>query len=97
MKKIFKMSVILLAVCCTIPVLACSQAGNITGGACSIKDIMKQEKGSRIENNANLNIKKDNNLRPVALSPQITNQENYYGLFGMYLKNALIEKSNELK
>lgn len=96
MKKIACTFSVLLMMFIATPVFACP-VGNITGGACSIKDIAKQEQNTRIQKNTDLNSKKENNLRPVASNLQITNQKNYYDMFGMSLNKTLSEKSNELK
>lgn len=91
MKKIFKMLVVLFAVLCAIPAWSCSlQTGNMTGGACSIKELNNLEKSRSTKEKVNLYSKKEKNLRPTRLNPEIMNICDVYCVFGMNL--YLLEK-----
>lgn len=96
MKKIFKMLVVLFAVLYMIPAWSypqCSQQmGNVTGGACSIKELNSLEKSRSSQEKVNLDSKKERNLRPLSLNPEITNVCDVYCVFGMNLRNSLLEK-----
>jgi len=60
---------------CAMPTFACaSQSGNVTGGACSVKDIKKLE-NERMQEKVNFNLKGDKNLRPVKMNPEIKNPD----------------------
>lgn len=86
MKKIFKTLVVLFAVLCAIPVWSCSQqAGDITGGACSIKELNNLEKSKNEKEKVKLYSKRERNLRPTGLNPEITNICDVYCVFGMNL------------
>lgn len=94
MKNIFKMLAILLALFCTMPVIAnCTkQAGSMTGGACSIKELNNLEKINRKQEKFSLNLKHRRNLRPVKLNPEITTPCNVYCLFNMDLQKDILGK-----
>lgn len=93
MKNILKGLVILLAVFCTMPVLACTkQAGSMTGGACSLKELNNLEKSGRTQEKFSFNPKHQRDLRPVKLNQEITNPCNVYCIFDMYLQRNVLGK-----
>lgn len=73
MKMIFTL-ITLLIMFFTMQAFACplDKSGQITGGACSIKDISKLEKSKKIQEKVNFNIKEEKNLRPVKINSEIT-------------------------
>lgn len=93
MKNIFKMLVVLLAVFCTMPVIAnCTkQAGSMTGGACSLKELNNLEKSNMKQEKFSLKPKPQRNLRPVRLNSEITNPCNIYCIFNMDLQRDIFK------
>lgn len=93
MKKIFTKLVVIFAVLCTMPVWSCSrEKGIVTGGACSIKELNSLEKSRNPQEKVNLNSKRERNLRPVRLNPEIIKPGEGSCVFGMCLKKNLLEK-----
>lgn len=93
MKKILTTLAVIFAVLCAMPVWSCSlEKGIITGGACSIKELNNLEKSRNPQEKVNLNSKRERNLRPVRLNPNIMKQDGGYCVFGMCLKKNLLEK-----
>lgn len=61
--------------------------GNITGGACSVKDIQNLEKAKMQEK---VTVKEGKNLRPVKITPEVKNPEQTQCIF--CLQEGLFEK-----
>ena len=90
MKTALKTLVILFAMFCAMPIFACpSQSGDVTGGACSVKDIKKLENermGQGMQEGVNFNLRGLNgekNLRPVKINPEIKNPSEESCIFCM--------------
>lgn len=91
MKKIFKILIVFFAILCIIPVSSCTRnADCVTGGACSIKDLAAPEKN--VNSHEKVSLGQERNLRPVNLSPEITNPCDSYCIFGMTLQKIVLEK-----
>lgn len=65
--------------------------GNITGGACSVKDIKKLE-NQRMQGNTDFSgiVKEGKTLRPVKITPEVKNPEQTQCIF--CLQEGLFEK-----
>ena len=94
MKKIFLTPVMLLLLIFAEPALACSQEkiGEVTGSACSVKELMNLEKQKNANANVNQDSKRERELRPVRLVPQAPTKDSDKCLFGMCLMKSLLEK-----
>lgn len=81
MKTTLNTLAILLTMIFAMQAFACPPQGeNITGGACSVKDIKNLEK-SKMQEGVNFNLKGEKNLRPVRLNPEITKPDESQCIF----------------
>lgn len=96
MKKIFNALVILCCILCSTAVLACSQnnTANITGAACSIKELNNLEKNVVKQRKM---INEERNLRPVKINPANTFSDDNDCLFGMCLYKKILDNNFNLK
>lgn len=92
MKKMSKALIVICAFIFVLPVYSCSQTeGNITGGACSIKELQNLEKSnSSQEKSFFQQSKPERDLRPVRSNPEIRQMPPEGCVFGRcFLKEVL--------
>lgn len=93
MKKIFRALVVFLVAACAMPVFACSQVtGNMTGGACSIKELQNLEKTKTSQEKVFFQLKPERNLRPVKTNPEIRQMPIKGCLFETCLLKEILDK-----
>ena len=94
MKKIFTALVVFCAVFSVLPVCGCSQenAGNITGGACSIKELNNLEKQRSEQGKIGSLSKMKVDLRPVRQNQEIRKNENPNCILGTCLYQTILDK-----
>ena len=89
----FKALVVFCAAICVMPVFGCAQVtGNMTGGACSIKELQNLEKNKTSQERVYFQVKPERNLRPVKTNPEIRNMPIEGCLFGKCLMKEILDK-----
>lgn len=93
MKKMSKALIVICAFIFVLPVYSCSQTeGNITGGACSIKDLQNLEKSNASQEKGFFQLKPERNLRPVRSNPEIRQMPPEGCVFGRCFLKEVLEK-----
>lgn len=93
MKKMLKALMVLCAFICVVPAYACSQTGaNITGGACSIKELQNLEKSNASQEKVFFQLKPERNLRPVRSNLEIRQMPPEGCTFGRCLLKEVLNK-----
>lgn len=89
MEKTIKALLVFCAVLCVVPVFACTQDGNknVTGAACSIKDLNNLEKNKNVQEKV-MTPEREKDLRPVRLN-QETPKSDSDCLLGTCLQKSL--------
>lgn len=93
MKKMLKALMVFCAVICVMPVFGCAQVTeNMTGGACSIKELQNLEKEKTSQEKVYFQVKPERNLRPVKTNPEIRNMPIQGCVFGRCLIKEILDK-----
>lgn len=93
MKKMFKALIVFFAAICLMPVFGCEQmTKNITGGACSIKELQNLEMNKSSQEKVFFQVKPERDLRPVKTNPEIRNMPIEGCIFGNCLMKEILEK-----
>lgn len=93
MKKILKALTVICAFIFVLPVYSCSQnEGNITGGACSIKELQNLENSKTSQEKVFFQLKPERNLRPVRSNTEIRQMPPEGCNFGRCLLKEVLEK-----
>lgn len=94
MKKMLKALMVMCALFFVLPVYSCSQTeGNITGGACSIKELQNLEKNKTSQEKSFFQQSKpERDLRPVRSNPEIRQMPPEGCVFGRCLFKEVLNK-----
>lgn len=93
MKKMSKALMVLCALFFVLPVYSCTQnEGNITGGACSIKELQNLENSKTSQEKVFFQSKTERNLRPVRSNLEIRQMPPEGCTFGRCLLKEVLNK-----
>ena len=94
MKKMFTTLVVFCVALFALPACGCSQenSANITGGACSIKELNNLEKSKNQQMDIDSKSKVGIDLRPVRINPEIRKSEDSTCVFGKCLYKTILDK-----